>query len=104
MKRGIFWVFLPVLVFIVGWVFTNWVHIKSFPGIISAFYAKEFCSCYFVNEQSEEFCHNYARQWVPISSFNLNKEEKTVTVSGLGRTTTVKYMGELYGCAYVTFP
>ncbi len=82
------------------WIVLNWTHIKSFPGIISAFYAKEFCSCYFVVGGDEEFCHNYARQWVPISSFALDKQAKAVTVTGLGRSTTVVHTSEQFGCAY----
>lgn len=82
------------------WVALNWTHIRSFPRIISAFYAKEFCSCYFVVGRDEEFCHNYARQWVPISSFALDQQAKTVTVSGLGHSTTVIYTSEQFGCAY----
>ncbi|MCS6984281.1 MAG: hypothetical protein NZM25_04010 [Leptospiraceae bacterium] len=104
MKKVVKWLVVLLVLFVGGFVALNWVHIKSFPGIISAFYAKEFCSCFFVEGLSEEACHNYARQWVPISSFTLNKDEKTVTVGGLGRTTTVKYTGERYGCAYAHDP
>jgi hypothetical protein len=76
----------------------NYKHVAAFPRIISAFYSKEFCSCYFVTEGTEEQCHNFARQWVPIQSFALDKEKRTVTVKGLFATTTARYTGDRYGC------
>ncbi len=80
------------------WVVTHWSNLKAFPYIISSFYSKEFCSCYFIVRQDEAFCHNYARQWVPISSFQLDKESKSVTVSGLGKTNTARFFNQKYGC------
>ncbi|MFZ5629632.1 MAG: hypothetical protein ACOY5B_10920 [Spirochaetota bacterium] len=76
----------------------NYRHTAAFPRIISSFYSKEFCSCYFVTEGTEEQCHNFARQWVPIQSFTLDKEKRTVTVKGLFATTTARYTGDRYGC------
>lgn len=76
----------------------NWKHISSFPHIISSFYSKEFCSCYFVVGRSEAFCHNYARQYVPISEFSLDESSQSVTVTGLGITTTSAFVSEKYGC------
>lgn len=76
----------------------NFKHSAAFPRIISSFYSKEFCSCYFVTEGTLEQCHNFARQWVPIQSFALDKEKRTVTVKGLFVTTTARYTGDRYGC------
>ncbi|MBR32995.1 MAG: hypothetical protein CMN77_16975 [Spirochaetaceae bacterium] len=81
-----------------AWAVANWKHLSSFPHIISSFYSKEFCSCYFVVGRSEAFCHNYARQYVPISEFVLNEEEKSVTVTGLGISTTSVFESIAYGC------
>lgn len=76
----------------------NYRHSAAFPGIISSFYSKEFCSCYFVTEGMPEQCHNFARQWVPIQSFVLDKEKRTVTVKGLFVTSTARYTGDRFGC------
>ncbi|MCR9141223.1 MAG: hypothetical protein NXI24_03160 [bacterium] len=80
------------------WFSANWHHVSSFPSIISSWYSKEFCSCYFVVSRDEEFCKNIARQWVSISDFQLDTEKQTVTTSGLGRTNTARYLGERKGC------
>lgn len=76
----------------------NYRHTAAFPRIISSFYSKEFCSCYFVTEGTPEQCHNFARQWVPIQNFVLDKEKRTVTVKGLFVTTTARYTGDRFGC------
>ncbi|MCC5816282.1 MAG: hypothetical protein JJT78_16145 [Leptospira sp.] len=80
------------------WTISNWKNLTAFPSIISSFYSKEFCSCYFVVREDEDFCHHYARQWVPISDFQLDKESKKVTVSGLGRTNTAIFQNDKKGC------
>ena len=64
----------------------NWQHVRAFPGILPAFYAKEFCSCRFVVGQSVPFCHDYARQWLPINHFYLSERKRCVTVTALGQT------------------
>ncbi len=80
------------------WSVVNWKYIESFPKIISAYYAKEFCSCYYVMEQDIEYCHNYTRQYVPISAFQLKQKEKRVIVSGLGHRTSALFTGSRHGC------
>lgn len=76
----------------------NFRHTAAFPKIISAFYSKEFCSCYFVTEGKTEQCHNFARQWIPIQGFTLDQEKRSVTVKGLFVTSTARYTGDRYGC------
>ncbi|NUM42596.1 MAG: hypothetical protein HUU45_13300, partial [Leptospiraceae bacterium] len=63
----------------VVWGIFNWTHIKNFPKILPSFHSKEYCSCYFVVKQSKEYCENYARQWIPISSYSLDENTKTIT-------------------------
>lgn len=96
-------IILAILLFIIFdialfWGISNWNNLRAFPDIISSFYSKEFCSCYFVVREDEDFCHNYARQWVPISDFKLDVSEKRVTVSGLGRTNSSVFTSPKYGC------
>lgn len=84
------------------WIGANWRHVRAFPKILSSWYAKEFCSCYFVVGRDEAFCHNIARQWVPVDTdsdaFVLDTESGTVTVRGLGHSHTARYQGQRFGC------
>jgi len=98
MKKNILRALLLFAVLIILWIQWNWKHLEAFPSIISSFYSKEFCSCYYVMKQSEEQCHNFARQWVPISQFGNDIEKKEVTVSGLGRTNKSIFLNEKQGC------
>ena len=98
MKRKISVILALLFLFLLFWAQWNWKHLSSFPSIISSFYSKEYCSCYFVVELSEEQCHDFARQWVPISEFKLDEENKSVTVKGLGRSNTAKFQSKEYGC------
>jgi len=75
--------------------------LKNFPQIISSYYSKQFCSCYFVMKQGEDRCHEWTRQWVPIQSFELDRENKQVRVRGLFRTSTASYAGGRQGCFLV---
>jgi len=90
------YVLLALAVFILGWLVTYRVEVTSFPGIISSYYSKEFCSCYFVEKMGEPFCHDFARQYIPIQDFKL--DGNTVTVKGLFITNSSTYHGEREGC------
>lgn len=76
----------------------NWQHVRAFPGILPAFYAKEFCSCRFVVGQSVPFCHDYARQWLPINHFYLSEPQRCVTVTALGQTRSAGFLNRREGC------
>ncbi len=91
-------VLIATLVMIFIWVIFNWENISNFPNIISSFYAKEFCSCYYVMGLPEEQCHHYTKQYISISDFKIDKEKKTVTVSGLGKTNTAFFENSRVGC------
>lgn len=87
----------------VFWITSKRHDLRNFPGIISSFYSKEMCSCLFVSGQTEEFCNNYARQWVPIQgSPVVDRERKAVRVTGLFRTNEAVYTGEKTGCVLRT--
>lgn len=91
-------VIIATIVITLVWIIFNWQVVSNFPKIISSFYAKEFCSCYFVMGMDEKQCHNFARQYISISSFKLDKEKKTVSVSGLGYENTARFLDERSGC------
>ncbi|MBX7059049.1 MAG: hypothetical protein K1X75_13365 [Leptospirales bacterium] len=80
------------------WIGANWRHLSAFPSILPSFYAKEYCSCYFVMERSEAACHDFARQWLKIDSFELDKDGRRVIVQGMGRQAVARYSGERTGC------
>ncbi len=81
------------------WLAANRHDLRNFPGIISSFYSKEMCSCLFVSGQTEEFCNNYARQWVPIQGQpSVDREKKSVRVTGLFQTNEAVFANPRTGC------
>jgi hypothetical protein len=76
----------------------NWTHLRTFPGVLPAFYAKEFCSCRYVMGQSLDYCHSYARQYLPISTFALDEAAKRVTVRATFVTRSARWLGPRDGC------
>ncbi|MCE9599244.1 MAG: hypothetical protein K8S54_14875 [Spirochaetia bacterium] len=96
-------ILLALGVYALFWISSNRQDLKNFPGIISSFYSKEMCSCVFVAGQTEEFCNNYARQWVPIQGTAMvDREKKTITVKGLFKTSVAAYGNERSGCVLKT--
>ncbi|MET3454385.1 MULTISPECIES: amidase [Pseudomonas] len=99
MKRKILLTLLSVLLIaLFGWVWLERVALRAFPDIISAYTAKEYCSCRYVMEQPAEYCRGYVKQSVPISDLLETVEAKRVTVSGLGRSNSAQWLGERQGC------
>ncbi|WP_024678330.1 hypothetical protein [Pseudomonas syringae] len=73
------------------------VNLQAFPTIISAYTAKEYCSCRYVMNNSEAYCRSYAKQYVP-STLTDDAAQKKVVASGLGRTSSASWQGERQGC------
>ncbi|MET0846264.1 MAG: amidase [Pseudomonas sp.] len=89
---------LVLLVALLGWVWQERAALWAFPDIISAYTAKEYCSCRYVMGNQAEYCHRYVKQWLPISSFTEDAASRRVTVSGMGRSNSAQWIGERQGC------
>jgi hypothetical protein len=88
---------LLVLLIIAGLIW-NWrVQLQVFPSIISAYTAKEYCSCRFVMNSPAEYCHRYVKQWLP-STINEDALDKRITATGLGRDSEARWEGQRQGC------
>ena len=97
---------LLVLLFLVllalGW--SKRTALAAFPDIISAYTAKEYCSCRYVMDNPADYCLAYVKQYVPISSFVDDAARKQVSVSGLGRSNTAAWLSQRQGCQLLPTP
>ncbi|MEZ1318635.1 amidase [Pseudomonas fluorescens] len=89
---------LILLVVLLGWGWQERVALWSFPDIISAYTAKEYCSCRYVMHNDAAYCRGYVKQWLPIGRFTDDPADKRVSVSGLGRSNSAQWVGERQGC------
>lgn len=90
---------LLVLVLLVLWLgWQNRAHLQAFPDIISAYTAKEYCSCRYVMDNSAAYCEGYVSQYVPVSQLLDDQSRKRVTASGLGRSNSAVWLGPRQGC------
>ncbi len=76
----------------------------AFPDILSAYSAKEYCSCRYVMEQPEEYCRSYVKQYLPLSSLLDDPAQRRVTASGLGRRNSAQWLGLRQGCRLLSEP
>ena len=98
MKKFLKYVLLPALIVLGIWCIINRKHLAAFPHIISSYYAKEFCSCYYVTHRSAKDCHNTVRSFISLSKFSIDENKKTIYTSGLGHSSEARYIGEGQGC------
>ena len=89
---------LLLLIVLVGWGVYERENLWAFPDIISAYTAKEYCSCRYVMQNDAEYCHGYVKQWLPTSSFNDDPSSKTIAVNGMGRSNSARWLSERQGC------
>jgi hypothetical protein len=89
---------LVLLLALLGWIWQERVALWAFPDIISAYTAKEYCSCRYVINNDAEYCHSYVKQWLPTSGFIDDTARKRVTVSGMGRSNSAAWIGDRQGC------
>lgn len=72
--------------------------LQAFPGILSAYSAKEYCSCRYVMNNPPEYCQGYVKQYLPLSELLDDSSHKRVTASGLGQSSSAAWIGQRQGC------
>lgn len=89
---------LVLLIGLLAWVWQERVALWAFPDIISAYTAKEYCSCRYVMNNDAEYCRSYVKQWLPTTDFTDDTASRRITVSGMGRSNSAVWGGERQGC------
>jgi len=69
--------------------------------MIPAHFAKEFCSCYYVVGQTQEYCEDYANEYIPISGYEILESEKEIIARGLGQESLARFISQKFGCKLV---
>ncbi|MNJ47276.1 hypothetical protein D3C77_424310 [compost metagenome] len=88
---------LLVLLLLLGaWSWHERDALADFPGILSAYSAKEYCSCRFVMGFDVPYCQAYVRQYLPLS--RLEEQNRLVTAAGLGVERRARWQGAREGC------
>jgi len=87
-----------LLLVLLAWVWHERVALRAFPQIISAYTAKEYCSCRYVMNNSADYCQSYVKQSVPISRLLVDPQSRRVSAAGLGRDATAIWVSEREGC------
>jgi hypothetical protein len=72
--------------------------LQAFPGILSAYSAKEYCSCRYVMNNPPAYCQGYVKQYLPLSELLDDPAQKRVTASGLGQRNSAAWIGPRQGC------
>lgn len=88
---------LVLLLMLVALAWQHRVALQAFPSIISAYTAKEYCSCRYVMLGSDDYCRGYIKQYVP-STLQDDPVNKRVTASGLGRSSVAAWQSDRQGC------
>ena len=97
-RRPLVSLLLVLLVALGAWTWHERQALHAFPGIISAYTAKEYCSCRYVMNNSADYCLGYVKQSVPVSDFHDDPEQHRVTAQGLGRSSSAVWVGPREGC------
>ncbi len=94
MKR----VLLLIVVAALAWGWTEREALTAFPGILSAYSAKEYCSCRYVMGFTASYCEGYVKQYLPLSELLDEPLAKRVEARGLGRSASAQWLGVHEGC------
>ncbi len=87
-----------VMLLLLAAVVWGWrVQLQVFPSIISAYTAKEYCSCRYVMNGPVDYCKRYVEQWLP-STLTESLADKRITATGLGRQSSAQWQGQRQGC------
>jgi hypothetical protein len=89
---------LLVVVLLLGWAWLERQALADFPGILSAYSAKEYCSCRFVMGFEQAYCRAYVKQWLPLSELEEDSQQRKVSAAGLGQRSRAAWQGAQQGC------
>jgi len=87
-----------VAVALLGWAWLERQALADFPGILSAYSAKEYCSCRFVMGFDQAYCRGYVKQWLPLSSLEEDRQRRLVRATGLGQHNVAMWQSAQAGC------
>lgn len=65
---------------------------------VSASFAKEFCSCYFVERLTKSYCEEYATFLISMWDYKLDENKKSVTSKFLWATSQSLFISDRHGC------
>lgn len=94
MKR----VLLLILLALLLWGWSERAALSAFPGILSAYSAKEYCSCRYVTGFDGDYCRGYVKQYLPLSELRDDPAARRVFARGLGRDATAQWLSPREGC------
>ena len=86
-----------ILIIMAALIWSWRVQLQIFPSIISAYTAKQYCSCRYVMNQPVNYCQGYVKQWLP-STLTEDQATRSITATGLGRESTAAWQGPRQGC------
>ncbi|CAK14038.1 hypothetical protein [Pseudomonas entomophila] len=89
---------LVLLLALLGWAWYERQALMDFPGILSAYSAKEYCSCRFVMGFDQAYCRGYVKQYLPLGLLEEDAAQRQVTAEGLGRRNQAAWQGAREGC------
>lgn len=89
---------LLLLALLLGWGWQERKALQAFPDILSAYTAKEYCSCRYVMHNPADSCRAYVQQYLPISRLDDDPDRRQVSASGLGRSHRAIWLDERQGC------
>ncbi|QVM92451.1 amidase [Pseudomonas entomophila] len=90
--------FMVLLLALLGWAWYERQALMDFPGILSAYSAKEYCSCRFVMGFDQAYCQGYVKQYLPLGLLEEDAVRRQVTAEGLGRRNQAAWQGAREGC------
>lgn len=94
MKR----VLLLLVLALLAWAWHERQALADFPGILSAYSAKEYCSCRFVMGFDQAYCRGYVQQYLPLGLLSEDSAQRRVAAEGLGRRNQAAWQGAREGC------
>ena len=89
---------LVILLGLVVWGWSEREALSAFPGILSAYSAKEYCSCRYVMGFEAAYCNGYVKQYLPLGELRDDPQSRRVDARGLGRQSSAIWLGPQEGC------
>lgn len=72
---------------------------SDFMKVVSSSFAKEYCSCLYIEKQKPKACYDYASQILKVDSYQVDEKHNMVIAKAYGYTSSSQFQNEKFGCS-----
>ncbi len=99
MRKSVLFICLVAVILFLKYTFFTKTNVLEIPELLASSRSKEFCSCYFILKNNEDYCLNQVLKGYPLFKYFIGNGLVSFS-NPLYRSTSVVSVDKKYGCYF----